>query len=99
MLTHDTQLSDTLSKTGLKCAFSNTYRVRECVYSFVKSYLVSGFISSFTMGKDMEITTENLPARRVSAQKNSQKITYPRAGGSKWSLIRQIIEVCFEQLQ
>ena len=50
------------------------------------------------MGTDMKVTTEDPPARRASTQKTIQKITYPKAGVSKWSLTRPITEVYSEQL-
>lgn len=66
------------------------------VYSFVKSHFISSFVSAFTLGKDMKVTTENLPAKRVSRQKTIQKITCTKAGVSESSLTRPIIEVYFE---
>lgn len=67
------------------------------VYSSVKSHFVSGFVSSFTMGKYMEVTTEDPPARRMSTQRTT-KTSSPKAGVSKWSHTRQIIDMYFEQL-
>lgn len=52
-------------------------------------------LSSLSMGKDMKVAKENVPAKRISTQRSIQKITYLKVGVSKGSLASQQMKLVY----